>query len=115
MFGDGKVNPEQMLYTAQMLRDVGVLIFERRCWYNEIEEADGKKFRVTRGCGSYFRWAFGQDSCCPFCGYNWDYSMKFPYTNIDLWPLTINYTGLQSGLSEEERAMYHHIPQEVDA
>jgi hypothetical protein len=74
---------------------------------------DGKKFHVTRGCGSYFRWMHATPAACPFCGYNWDYSRQFPYTAPELYPLTINYTGMQGILTEEELAGYSHIPQEV--
>lgn len=98
------MTPEQMLKTAQTLRDAGVLIFERRCWSDEtnLSAYDGSMFRSVSGCGSYFRWGHGMPCLCPFCGMQWDYSQKFPYTDTDLYPLTLNYTGKMHDMTEEE-------------
>jgi hypothetical protein len=100
------MTPQDRHKTAQTLRDAGVLIFERRCWHNEIEGNDGsKKYRIVYGCGSYFRWVLGSPALCPFCGHQWDYYQRFPYTNSELWPPTLNYTGQKGTLSEEEEAL----------
>ena len=96
-------NAERMLKTAQMLRDAGILIFERCCWDDETWEHQGKRYRRISGCGSYFRWAHGLSALCPFCGFQYDYSQKFPYTNPELYPLTENYTGTRHELSEAEQ------------
>ena len=109
--------PQEMLAQAKALRTAGVLIFERRCWefsegvysvdnrYVKPSEV-GKRWWRAYGCGSYFRWMLGQVCMCPFCGYNYDYSQKFPYTDENLWPLTVNYTGLKGSLTAEEHRLY---------
>lgn len=96
--------PEEILKTAQTIRDAGVLIFERRCWLDEtfLSPYDGKMYRSVHGCGSYFRWAHGLPYICPFCAFQFDYSQKFPYTNPNLYPLTLNYTGIAAILTDEE-------------
>lgn len=102
-----ETTPEIMLETALTLRRAGVLIFEIRCWRDHVglSAYDGKMWRGINGCGSYYRFPLGTQPQCPFCGMLFDMSNRFPYTDPNLWPPTLNYTGKRHEYTEDELAL----------